>query len=80
MITAADSYNTFDLGDYYAIIQPANEISKDQYKDYFTSLNLKFDQMKIGSSYNSKDNNDFLTVNEIRKLIRKNIFNEFKPI
>jgi len=80
MITAADSYNTFDLGDYYAIIQPGNEISKDQYKDYFTSLNLKFDQMKIGSSYNSKDNNDFLTVNEIRKLIRKNIFNDFKPV
>ena len=80
MITAADSYNTFDLGNYYAIIQPSNEISKTEYKKYFKSLNLKFDQMNIGSSYNSKDNNIFLTVDEIRDLIKKNIANDFYPI
>ena len=80
MITAADSYNTYDLGKYYAIIHPSNEITKNEYKEYFRSLNLKFDQMKIGSSYNSKDNDIFLTVDEIRDLIKKNISKDFYPI
>ena len=80
MITAADSYNTFDLGKYYAILHPSNEISKNEYMEYFSSLNLKFDQMAVGSSYNSKENSSFLTIKEIRELIRKNILKEFEPV
>ena len=59
MITPADSYNTFDLGKYYAILQQSNEISQNEYKSYFKSLNLNFDQMRMGTSYNSKDNSSF---------------------
>ena len=80
MITPADSYNTFDLGKYYAILQQSNEISQNEYKRYFKSLNLNFDQMRMGTSYNSKDNGSFLTVREIRDLIKKNICKEFEPI
>lgn len=80
MITAADSYNTFDLGDYYAIIHPSNEIKRNQYKNHFHSLNLKFDQMKIGLSYNSKENKPYLTVQQIRDLIKTNISSNFNPI
>ncbi len=80
MITAADSYNTFDLGKYFAILHPSNEISNIEYEKYFRSLNLKFNQMQIGSSYNSKENKSFLKVEQIRELIRKNIFKEFKPV
>tara|TARA_Y100001933_G_C19008193_1_gene567534 strand:- start:1858 stop:2889 length:1032 start_codon:yes stop_codon:yes gene_type:complete len=80
MITAADSYNTFDLGKYYAIIHPSNEINKHEYECHFKSHSLKFDQMRVGYSYNSKDNKPYLTIDEIRKLIRTNLAKEFKPI
>ena len=80
MITPADSYNTFDLGKYYAILQQSNEISQNEYKRYFKSLNLNFDKMRTSTSYNSKDNNSFLNVREIRDLIKKNICKEFEPI
>jgi FlaA1/EpsC-like NDP-sugar epimerase len=80
MITAADSYNTFDLGEYYAIIHPTNEIKKNQYQEHFQSLYLKFDQMEIGSSYNSKENKPYLTVKQIRDLIKTNLSEKFKPI
>ena len=80
MITAADSFNTYDLGKYYAIIQPFNEIQKNQYKDHFHSLNLQFDKMELGSSYNSKDNKPYLNVDKIRELIKTNLCKDFKPI
>ena len=80
MITTADSYNTFDLGEYYAIIHPWNEIKKNQYQDHFQSLNLNFDQMEIGLSYNSKENKPYLTVKQIRDLIKENLYEKFKPI
>ncbi len=80
MITAADSYNSFDLGKYYAIIHPSIEKNNLEYKKHFNSLNLKFDHMKIGSSYNSKENKPYLTIDEIRNLIRENISIDFEPI
>tara|TARA_B100001989_G_scaffold223163_1_gene176950 strand:+ start:10981 stop:12012 length:1032 start_codon:yes stop_codon:yes gene_type:complete len=80
MITAADSYNTFDLGNYYAILQPSNEISRSSYRDHFKSFNLEFNQMEVGTSYNSKDNNHYLTIDEIRDLIKTNLLKEFQKI
>lgn len=79
MITSADSYSTYDLGEYYAIINPSNELNKKEYKNYYHSLDLNFEQMRIGSSYNSKDNIHFLTVQQLRDLIKKNISAEFIP-
>ena len=63
---------TFDLGKYFAILHPSNQISKNEYEKYFRSLNMKFEQMEIGSSYNSKDNKNFLNIEQIRELITKN--------
>ena len=80
MITTADSFNSFDLGKYYAIIHPYNEIKLNQYKDHFHSLNLQFNKMRMGFSYNSKDNKPYLTIDEIRALIKKNLLKDFKPI
>ena len=31
MITSADSFNTYDLGSYFTIIQPSNEIDFDKF-------------------------------------------------
>ena len=61
MITKADSYNTYDLGKYYAIINPSNIKLLNFYKK-------KFKKFENGKSYNSKENK-FLTVSELRKLV-----------
>ncbi len=64
MISSSDSYTTYDLGDYYVIL-PYNPIwSIGEFKN-------KFNARKVveGFSYNSKDNNHFLSVEQINKLI-----------
>ena len=68
MITASDSFNTLDLGDYYAILPSAGEHSPDAY------LSLRGGQrVPAGFHYNSGDNADFLTVEQIRDLIRLHV-------
>lgn len=61
MITTHDSYMTYDLGKYYTILNPSNTKLLNHYK------NKK--KVKSGMSYNSKDNDIFLSVEEIKKLI-----------
>tara|TARA_B100000212_G_scaffold66408_1_gene46182 strand:- start:28 stop:1050 length:1023 start_codon:yes stop_codon:yes gene_type:complete len=76
MITSADSFNTYDIGNYYAIIQPSKEIKLD---DYHQKYNL-FKPVKKGFSYNSKNNDHFLSIDQLRKLIKKHIDSNFVPI
>ncbi len=63
MITLSDSYNTYDLGKYYAIIP------RDGLHNY---KKTKIKKVKKIFSYNSKDNK-YLSVNEIKKLINEQI-------
>ena len=76
MITSADSFNTYDLGSYFAIIQPSNEINFEKYKNAFKIMNA----VEKGFSYNSRDNDQFLKITEIRKLIIDHINPDFIPI
>jgi UDP-N-acetylglucosamine 4,6-dehydratase (inverting) len=68
MITSSDSFFTYDLGKFYAILpsQPVFDV-----KEYIKHFNAK--KVKDGFSYNSKDNPDFLDVASLRNLIRKNL-------
>ncbi len=75
MITSADSFNTYDIGNYYAIIQPSKEICIDEYRKAY---NL-FKPVKKGFSYNSKNNDHFLKIEELRKLIKNHIDSTFAP-
>ena len=75
MITSADSFNTYDIGNYYAIIQPSKEICIDEYRQAY---NL-FKPVKKGFSYNSKNNDHFLKIEELRKLIKNHIDSTFAP-
>jgi UDP-N-acetylglucosamine 4,6-dehydratase (inverting) len=73
MITSSDSPNTVDLGHYYAILPAAggpqsSGLSLDQYCK--TSGATPLPQ---GFSYNSGDNPVFLSVAEIRALIREHV-------
>ncbi len=74
MITLADAPMTIDIGNYY-VITPSNFILR-KYKE----ANIKFEKVSEEFVYNSKNNNNFLTVNNIRTLIKENIDEKFKPI
>ena len=63
MISSSDSYNTVDLGKYYAILNPLNKKVFSSYK--------KYKRMKPGFNYNSKDNK-FLKIKDIKNLLKKN--------
>ncbi len=68
MITASDSYNTVDLGKYYAILPQTSQYSqytKDDYKKAFNGVDVA-----EGFSYNSGTNSDWETVESIRDLIK----------
>ena len=75
MITQADSFNTFDLGDYYAILTSDSAIH-NKYQE--SSINIK--RVPAGFSYNSGSNPNFLNINQIRLLIKENIDPDFAPI
>ena len=68
MITASDSFNTVDLGKYFAILPMAADYSREQYCD-----NNGCKPVEPGFSYNSGTNSDFLSVDQIRSLIREHM-------
>jgi UDP-N-acetylglucosamine 4,6-dehydratase (inverting) len=72
MITSSDSPNTVDLGSYYAILPPSSQAALD---DYLAEQNRS--RVPFGFNYSSGENEKFLTVDEIRDLIRANINPEF---
>ena len=68
MITASDSYNTVDLGKYFAILPMAGDISRH---DYCKTNGCK--PVEQGFSYNSGGNDRFLSVEELRELICQHV-------
>ena len=68
MITASDSFNTVDLGPYYAILPSGGAYS---IADYCAKTGAK--PVEPGFSYNSGSNAHFLTVDELRSLIQTEI-------
>lgn len=72
MITAGDSFNTVDLGRYFAILPRSAKYSIEHY----CSLNGCV-PVPQGYAYNSGTNPDFLTVDQLRQLIREHVDPEF---
>lgn len=68
MITASDSFNTVDLGNYYAILPSAGKHSVETYCE---TTNAK--PVVPGFAYNSGTNSDFLSVDELRSLMREKL-------
>lgn len=64
MITVSDSINTVDLGKYFAIL-PSAGVSVESYCAAHGG-----NPVPQGYSYNSGSNPDFLTVEQLRHLIR----------
>ncbi|MEZ4935360.1 MAG: UDP-N-acetylglucosamine 4,6-dehydratase (inverting) [Saprospiraceae bacterium] len=66
MITEADSYTTYDLGKYYVILPQVPTWSTEEYIQHF-----KATKVPQGFSYNSGTNDEWLTVEQLRSLIKK---------
>ena len=74
MITSSDSFSTVDLGPYYAILPPGSQESLDRYTAA-TGTTL----VEPGFRYSSDLNERFLSVDELRALIRQHIDPNFTP-
>ena len=75
MITASDSFSTFDLGSYYGIL-PSDGSAEALYRDHGRSLQ----GVPHGFAYNSGSNPQFLSVEQIRNLIREHVDPQFLPV
>lgn len=73
MITASDSFNTVDLGKYYAILPSGTHYTPEHYTvdEYCTATGAK--RVPPGFSYNSGSNGSFLTVGELRALVARHV-------
>jgi len=74
MITASDSFNTVDLGRYFAILP----LAATDIRDLYSGIN-DVQPVKPGFAYSSGTNSHFLTVEELRSLIRDRIDPTFAP-
>ena len=75
MITESDSFTTIDLGAYYAIL-PGDGHVQHSYK----KAGIKINAVPQGFAYNSGTNPEFLSVDQLRALIREHLDPSFMPV
>lgn len=68
MITSSDSFHTYDLGKYYVILPSIPVWDIDDFISEFNAV-----KVKTGFNYNSGENDNFISVKEIRDLISLNL-------
>lgn len=68
MITASDSFTTYDLGRYYVILPQVTGWEKSEFLNHFGAKSVP-----KGFSYSSGQNSEFLSVERIQKLIELNL-------
>lgn len=68
MITSSDSFTTYDLGKYYVILPQVTNWELDDFISQF-----KASKVPVGFRYNSGENDEWLDVPALRKLIREHV-------
>jgi FlaA1/EpsC-like NDP-sugar epimerase len=68
MISTSDSFNTYDIDKYYVIIPQNPNWDVNDFINSFKAV-----KVKKGFSYNSGDNDSWVTIDQIRNLIIENI-------
>lgn len=68
MITASDSFNSYDLGKYYSILP---QVPRFKLEDFIEQNNAK--PVEQGFQYNSGENDQWETVESLRKLIKEHV-------
>lgn len=71
MITLSDSFNTVDLGRYYAILPNSRQYGVDEYCERTGAR-----RVEPGFSYDSGRNPHFLSVDELRALIERHVLSD----
>jgi UDP-N-acetylglucosamine 4,6-dehydratase len=72
MITSSDSFSTYDLGKYYAILPQVPNFKIDEYIKHFNATIVA-----QGFQYNSGENKEWLNVEDMRKLIKEHVDPDF---
>lgn len=72
MITASDSFSTYDLGKYYAILPQTPVWKLEEFIEFFNAV-----KVPDGFNYNSGTNSEWLSVNDLRDLIVKYVDSDF---
>lgn len=75
MITASDSFSTVDVGPYYAIL-PSDGTTLEAYR----AAGIQAQSVPLGFAYNSGTNPDFLSIEQLRCLIREHVDPAFQPV
>jgi UDP-N-acetylglucosamine 4,6-dehydratase len=73
MITSSDSFTTYDLGKYYAILPQVTNWNLDEYIKHFNAK-----AVPLGFHYTSGQNTQWVGVDELRKLIVEHVDSAFK--
>lgn len=68
MITSSDSFYTYDLGDYFTILPSQHVWDIDDFADHFNAR-----KVELGFRYNSGENDRWVEVEELRKLIKNHV-------
>lgn len=68
MITTSDSFYTYDLGRYYAIIPSSPRWNVDDFVRHFDAT-----KVPLGFRYSSGENDTWVSVGELRQLIREHV-------
>ena len=72
MITASDSFNTYDLGKYFTILPSVPNFNLNEFIK-------KFEAKKVpeGFNYDSGSNSEWETVETLRSLIKEHVDSKF---
>ncbi|NOZ33897.1 MAG: UDP-N-acetylglucosamine 4,6-dehydratase (inverting) [Chlorobi bacterium] len=73
MITVSDSFNTLETKDYYIILPPFDAEKKKKYAEYYQA-----EEVEPGFVYNSYNNKEWITAEDIREQIKKYVDPNFK--
>ena len=68
MITSSDSFYTYDLGKYYAILPSVTHWNLQEFIKQFNAV-----KVTVGFQYNSGDNTEWETIEGMRKLIKEHV-------
>lgn len=74
MITPSDSFYTYDLGKYYAILPATHSWKLDEFITHHNAV-----KVTPGFKYNSEENTEWETVESLRDLIKKHVDSTFNP-
>lgn len=72
MITASDSFSTYDLGKYYAILP---QVTNWNLQEYIKHFNAK--PVPLGFQYNSGENKEWVNAEQLRELIKQYVDPDF---